>query len=85
MTPEEKRKYRWLKPLAYTVAWGIEYPARFILVIVLLVPALIFEKTSDLLSAVHDFLSQTFIFRPINYIFSLLGFFELHKKAKRGL
>lgn len=85
MTPEEKKKYRRLKPLAYTVAWGIEYPARLILCIVLLVPALIFEKTSDLLSAVHDFLQRTFIFRPINYIFSLLGFFELHKKAKRGL
>lgn len=85
MTPEEKRKYRWLKPMAYTVVWGIEYPARLILAIVLLVPALIFEKTSDLLSAVHDFLLQTFIFRPLKYIFSLLGFFDLHMKAKRGL
>ena len=85
MTPEEKRKYRWLKPLAYTVAWGIEYPLRVALTIILLLPALICEQACKLLQAVHYFLCTWIVSRPFIFIFTRLGFNELHMKAKRDL
>lgn len=88
MTPEEKRKYRWLKPLAYIAAYGIQEPIRWILWLAFAPPYFIcclFERIGFMLDCLFRFLCKWIAFRPINYIFAKLGFYELDKKAHRGL
>lgn len=83
MTPEEKRKYRWLKPLAYMVAYVYEYPVRFVLALTLLLPGLLLEKAGEKIQDLSFFIRKWIVSIPIFAIFERLGFYELHQKAIR--
>jgi hypothetical protein len=83
MTPEEKRKYRWLKLLVYIAVYGYQYPVRLLFAIAFLVPGLIFEILTTAAARIYDFLREWIVECPVNIIFRRLGFFELHQKAAR--
>ena len=83
MTPEEQRKYRWLKPLAYIAVYAYQYPVRLLFAIAILVPGIIFEILKTAAKRIYDFLNEWIVECPVNIIFRRLGFPELHKKAQQ--
>jgi hypothetical protein len=86
MTPEEKRKYRRIKPLAYIAAYGYEWPLRIVLVLILLLPGLLLEKAGDKIQDLYYYLEKWLLRKPLVFIFGhRLGFIALYIKAKRGL
>lgn len=58
---------------------------RLLFAIAILVPGLIFEMLKTAAERIYDFLNEWIVERPVNIIFRSLGFYELHRKAHRGL
>jgi hypothetical protein len=83
MTEAERRKWKWVKPLSYAIAYGIQTPLIWLLkvpFVIVAVPLTCF--TAGIVSLGNTVVNWLAIY-PFNAIIRKLGFFELYNKARK--
>ena len=83
MTDEERKKWRWVKPLSYAIGYGIQTPLQWLLKAPFVIIAVPLAYLSMFFVWLGDKVVNWLAIYPFNAIIRKLGFCELYNKARK--
>lgn len=83
MTDEERKKWKWVKPLSYAIGYGIQIPWLWLLKAPFIMVAVPLAYLSAWVVSLGNFVVNWLAIYPFNAIINKLGFCELYNKARK--